>query len=64
MCCSCSVPYYEDPNRNSLDVRRSWLQLLGRKNEEVEVDELRVRGRVRGNPGEVREGRFLCLFVV
>jgi hypothetical protein len=40
------------------------LQLLGRKNEEVEVDELRVRGRVRGNPGEVREGRFLCLFVV
>jgi hypothetical protein len=64
MCSSCSVPYYEVPNRNSLDVRRSWLQLLGRADEEFEVDELRVRDRGRGNPGEVREGRFLCLFVV
>lgn len=47
-----------------MDVRHSWLQLVGRKNEEVEADELRVRDRGRGNPGEVREGRFLCLFVV
>lgn len=38
MCSSCSVPYYEVPNRNSLDVRRFLIQLLRRENEEVEVE--------------------------